>query len=111
MAVDTTREEIVVAFRGSSSLRNWIADFDFVLVSYEYCDGCFVHDGFKESWDQIKTYALSYLESAFATYPDYTLVVAGHSLGAAVGTLAATELREAGYDHQISQELISNGTH
>lgn len=106
MAVDTTREEIVVAFRGSSTIRNWIADFDFVLVPYEYCDGCYVHDGFKESWDQIKTYALSYLESAFTTYPDYTLTVTGHSLGAAVGTIAATELRETGYEPPVLEHVV-----
>lgn len=103
MAVDNTRDEIVVAFRGSSDLRNWIADFDFIQVSYDYCDGCYVHDGFKESWDEIKSYALSYVESAFATYPDYTLVVTGHSLGAAVATLAGTELRIEGYGYHIDQ--------
>lgn len=103
MAIDPTREEIVVAFRGSSSLRNWIADFDFILVSYDYCDDCYVHDGFLSSWEEIKTYAFSYVESAFTSYPDYTLVVTGHSLGAAVATLAGTEFREEGYvrSHQL----------
>lgn len=96
MAVDTVREEIVVAFRGSSDLRNWIADFDFILVPYSECTGCYVHDGFYESWQEIKSYALQYVESAFASYPEYTLVVAGHSLGAAVGTLAVVDFRNDG---------------
>lgn len=96
MAVDEVRQEIVVAFRGSSDLRNWIADFLFILVEYSYCDDCYVHDGFKQSWDEISSYAMSYVEAAFVTYPDYTLVVTGHSLGAAVATLAGTELRIAG---------------
>lgn len=30
-------------------------------------------------------------------YPDYTLVLTGHSLGAAIATLAASNLRNEGY--------------
>lgn len=97
MAVDTVREEIVVAFRGSSSLRNWMADLDFIKVSCDYTAGCKVHDGFKVSWDDISEACFALVEEAFSTYPDYTLVVTGHSLGAAVGTLAAVELRNKGY--------------
>lgn len=97
VAVDTVREEIVVAFRGSSGLRNWIADFDFILVSYTACSDCFVHDGFYDSWKEIQSYALEYVEEAYKSYPNYTLVIAGHSLGAAVGTLAAAQFRIDGY--------------
>ncbi|KAK7749772.1 hypothetical protein SLS53_000351 [Cytospora paraplurivora] len=97
VAVNTVREEIVVAFRGSSSLRNWIADLDFVKVSCDYTAGCKVHDGFKVSWDEISEYCFALVEEAFDAHPNYTLVVTGHSLGAAVGTLAAVELRNKGY--------------
>lgn len=97
VAVDTVREEIVVAFRGSSSLRNWMADLDFVQVSCDYTEGCLVHDGFKDSWNEVSANIIKYVKQAFATYPDYTLVVTGHSLGAAVGTLAVVELRNLGY--------------
>lgn len=96
VAVDKTRQEIVVAFRGSSDLRNWIADFDFIQVAYSGCTNCYVHDGFYESWKQISSYTYDYIESAYATYPDYTLVVTGHSLGAAVATIAGSDLRISG---------------
>lgn len=98
VAVDTVREEIVVAFRGSSDLRNWIADFDFILTEYSGtgCSDCYVHNGFSTSWSEIKSYAEEYVEAAYATYPDYSLVITGHSLGAAVGTIAAADFRIAG---------------
>lgn len=98
VAVDTVREEIVVAFRGSADLRNWIADFDFVLTEYSGtgCSGCSVHDGFYSSWEEIKPYAFQYVESAYAAHPGYSLVLAGHSLGAAVGTIAAADFRISG---------------
>ncbi|KAF3770910.1 alpha/beta-hydrolase [Cryphonectria parasitica EP155] len=101
VAVDPTREEIVVAFRGSSDLRNWIADFDFIEVAYSDCTGCYVHDGFYESWKEIQTYAVGYVEAAYETYPDYTLVITGHSLGAAVATLAGVQFRIDGYPCDI----------
>lgn len=95
VAVDTVRKEIVVAFRGSSDLRNWIADFLFLQVKYSGtgCSDCYVHSGFYSSWQEIKSYALAYVKSAYVTYPGYSLVLAGHSLGAAVGTIAAADFR------------------
>lgn len=104
VAIDTTRKEIVVAFRGSSDTRNWIADFDFIQVPYSECAGCFVHDGFYESWQEISSYTYEYVESAYASYPDYTLVVTGHSLGAAVATIAGSDLRINGY---VSRHIMS----
>ncbi|KAI3396447.1 hypothetical protein diail_12167 [Diaporthe ilicicola] len=97
VAVDSVRKEIVVAFRGSSGLRNWIADLIFLQVPCNYTTGCAVHSGFKIAWESISEYTLDFVQAAFATYPGYTLVVTGHSLGGAVGTLAAIELRNLGY--------------
>lgn len=97
VALDNVRKEIVVAFRGSSGLRNWIADLTFLLVPCDYTTGCAVHTGFKIAWESIREYTLGFVKSALAEYPDYTLVVTGHSLGAAVGTLAVIELRDMGY--------------
>lgn len=96
MAVDDVREEIVVAFRGTSDTQNWIADFDFIQTSFSECDDCYVHNGFYESWEEIKTYAEGFVQAAYALNPDYTLTIAGHSLGAAVATLAAVDFRIAG---------------
>ncbi|KAK7724966.1 hypothetical protein SLS63_008368 [Diaporthe eres] len=97
VALDTVRKEIVVAFRGSSGLRNWIADLTFLQVPCNYTTGCAVHSGFKIAWESIREYTLDFIKAAFAEYPGYTLVVTGHSLGGAVGTLAAIELRNLGY--------------
>ena len=37
------------------------------------------------------------VESATATHPGFQLVVVGHSLGGAIATFAATQLRNAGH--------------
>lgn len=96
VALDNVRQEIVVAFRGSDSTRNWIADFIFALVPFTECAGCYVHTGFLTSWEDVKSSALAIVEAAYLQYPGYTLVLTGHSLGAAVATLAAVDFRVAG---------------
>lgn len=95
IAVDTTNEYIILAFRGSSDLENWIADLDFPLVdATSICSGCEVHQGFWDAWETAGSDITSQVESAAATYPDYTIVATGHSLGAALAAFAANSLRE-----------------
>lgn len=97
MALDNTHDAIVLAFRGSYSVRNWITDAVFPHTQPGLCDGCTAELGFWTAWDVVKEEILAVLSSARAQNPDYKLVVVGHSLGAAIATLAATDLRNNGY--------------
>ncbi|KAL9619142.1 MAG: hypothetical protein Q9160_006231 [Pyrenula sp. 1 TL-2023] len=97
VAVDHTNSHVVVGFRGSSSLRNYIADLDFPLVPADICAGCLVHDGFWNSWLEARDGVMKAIMSIDDSYPDYSLVVTGHSLGAAIATIAAAQLRNEGH--------------
>jgi triacylglycerol lipase len=89
MANDST---VVVAFRGTEpgKLKDWMSDLD-----TQFCDGPFgkVHNGFRMAlshvWDE--------LNQCVAEFQDHgqSLWVTGHSLGAALATLAAAHWREA----------------
>ncbi|KAI9719236.1 MAG: hypothetical protein M1812_003566 [Candelaria pacifica] len=117
VAVDQTNKLITVFFRGSESIRNWVADITFVDTDTQLCDGCKAEKGFWESWEEAEkrdgiTKAVKVAKDAnkgmFLTLliveqkhktnqgADYQIVVGGHSLGAAVATLAAASLRKAG---------------
>jgi len=37
---------IIVSFRGTHDIKNWISDLDFIKTTYDKCDGCEVHKGF-----------------------------------------------------------------
>ncbi|KAK1827862.1 putative lipase protein, partial [Podospora conica] len=96
IAADHTKRAIIVSFRGSVSVRNWIVDFIFLQVPCTLSLGCLAHAGFLSAWKEISTPVLRSVAAARAAHPSYKIIVTGHSLGAAVATLAAGHLRKDG---------------
>ncbi|KAH0544741.1 hypothetical protein FGG08_001108 [Glutinoglossum americanum] len=97
VAADATNNLVVVSFRGSVSANNWIIDFLVDLVDTGLCSGCKAHTGFWISWAAARNQVLNAITTGMNLYPGYQLVVTGHSLGAAIATLAAAELRNSGH--------------
>ena len=97
VAIDPVESLIVVSLRGSDSVVNYIDDVLFLYTSCDFIPGGKVHTGFWNNWLASQSTIVSAVENATAAYPTYSLVVTGHSLGAAVATIAAAYLRENGY--------------
>ncbi|GAB1314180.1 Fungal lipase-like domain-containing protein [Madurella fahalii] len=97
VAVDPVDNLIVVSFRGSTSIRNWIGNLIFVQSPCDLVSGCLVHTGFMASWLEVADETLAAVTAARTANPTYNIRVTGYSLGGAVGTLAAAFLREAGF--------------
>lgn len=83
----------MLAFRGSYSVRNWVTDATFPFKNPGLCKGCYAETGFWDSWANVRDEILEQVKTAVAQNPDYELVVVGHSLGAAIATLAAADIR------------------
>ncbi|KAH7390318.1 lipase [Cadophora sp. MPI-SDFR-AT-0126] len=99
VALNPAKSLIIIAFAGSgNTIRNWLANFSFVQIAYTLagCKACTVHSGFAKGWDERRTVILDAVTTAKAAHPDYAVVVTGHSIGGAVGTLAGAELRSMG---------------
>lgn len=95
-----TTKSIYVVLRGSSSTMNWLDDFEVKLVPYNTfpeCN-CKVHYGFYNSALKVANKTIDSVKFLRAQYPLYSVVVTGHSYGAAVGQLLAMELERKGID-------------
>ncbi|KAH8693530.1 putative extracellular triacylglycerol lipase [Talaromyces proteolyticus] len=118
---------IVVAFRGTYSLTNTIIDLSAVPQEYvpypgdgddklyqrifteiaviDYpakCNNCTVHSGFWTSWKNTRDTVLSAVLHAKKQYPEYEIVLVGHSLGGAVAALAGLEMGLHGLNPQVT---------
>ncbi|KAK2046309.1 lipase [Colletotrichum somersetense] len=101
VASDPVRQLIMVVILGSINIRNWITDFVFVFEDCDLVEDCKVHTGFFTAWNEVKGEILDAVNATKTANPSYTVVAVGHSLGAAVVTIAGAYLRLDGYPLDI----------
>ncbi|RJE22803.1 Extracellular lipase [Aspergillus sclerotialis] len=97
VAADHTHRAIVIAFRGTVSIRSIVFDWDPVLTKTNLCPGCMAEKGFWYSWIAVRSEILETVGKAIIEYPDYQIISVGHSLGGSIATLAAASLRAHGH--------------
>ncbi|WP_410768567.1 lipase family protein [Fontibacillus sp. BL9] len=83
-------QEIIIAFRGTSSTTDWISDAIASQMRFKYIkEDCLTHRGFTHIYSSARDGIMSALTNLS---PDKTLYITGHSLGAALATLCAIDL-------------------
>lgn len=85
--------QILVSFRGSANIQNWIEDFNFELVPYSGCKGCEVHVGFLEDYRIIEEKINAKVGELLKAHPSATILATGHSLGGALSAIGGLRLR------------------
>jgi len=88
----------VLAIRGSSNTANFLKDFELGRTRLDVCEGCSAHYGFLTFWREIEKDIQDTLARLGCVPGGDPLFVTGHSLGAAVATIAAVELVAMGFD-------------
>ncbi|RYO78272.1 hypothetical protein DL766_007602 [Monosporascus sp. MC13-8B] len=101
ISVDDKNKLIVASFKGSTSIRNWIADLVFLQVPCDLVKNCALHAGFATAWGEIDDKVLAGIKAAKAANPSYKIIFTGHSLGGAVATIGAGYIRNKGYNIDI----------
>ncbi|PAV15548.1 voltage-gated potassium channel [Pyrrhoderma noxium] len=97
VARDDDRQEIIVAFRGSIQLQDFVTDLEFALVDYSSpgvsdTGGVQVHQGFLTAFNSVADIVLNIVSDQISTHPSYSLVSTGHSLGGALASLGGVSL-------------------
>ncbi|PGG99306.1 hypothetical protein AJ79_08573 [Helicocarpus griseus UAMH5409] len=117
-------KRIIIGFRGTYSITNTIVDLSAIPQVYipypapnpsdpsqHTCNNCSVHAGFMASWQSARITLVDPLKKALVKYPDYQLVLVGHSLGGAVAALAGLEFQVRGWQPQVTtfgEPMIGN---
>jgi hypothetical protein len=86
--ITETSNRILIAFRGSESIQDWIEDSKFVRRNW---NGISVHEGFSDALEEVFPQLHDYLVKQ--TRP---IIFCGHSLGGALAILAAWYARRNG---------------
>lgn len=86
-----SHNSIYVVYRGSTSIADWANNLDWMSIRYDKCSDCQVHKGFYLAEQSVIKDVISHVQALKAKYPSYTVVVTGHSLGAALATLTAMD--------------------
>lgn len=96
VAVDHNRQVIIVTIRGTLSLQDVITDMVCEPQDIPGNPGLLAHRGMVLSASNIITILETdrVLEKAFSLYPEFQLLVLGHSLGAGAATLLSFMLRD-----------------
>ena len=103
VTLDHSRQLTVITFRGTVSDVDWQTDLDFIFHdASDICEDCWVHSGFLDSWMAVKSSVLGTWNGLQTKYGNYKTVVAGHSLGGALGQICATSLKNARPNATIS---------
>ncbi|KAI9292214.1 alpha/beta-hydrolase, partial [Neoconidiobolus thromboides FSU 785] len=99
IGLDPTNKFIVVPFRGTSNIKNWVQNVKVDKVDlFSGNSKVQVHLGFKQARDALSLVYTPVVKDLLKNNPGFKLVVTGHSLGGAIANLAAIDL-------QASQQL------
>jgi predicted lipase len=89
----------VVAFRGTlpESFSNWILDLDASkFADYDSIPNAQVHSGFLDAYNSVSGPLKTAFNQLMQQYPGSNVLFTGHSMGAAMANLAATDMLAVG---------------
>lgn len=108
MGRDTASGTAFIAFRGSSDVADWIADFDFFPAPYSPVAGFGqVHAGFQDVYGCVRASIAANLPTATAGCSQ--ILITGHSLGGALAMLAAPDVAHGMPPNTIEPRLTTFG--
>ncbi|KAI9146253.1 Alpha/Beta hydrolase protein [Paraphysoderma sedebokerense] len=98
IARNDEQKRIIVGFRGTASLRNWIENLQFWRTEYPFeydtaglSKKPYVHQGFLNIYNAVRDELRAYLMHEVSVNVGYSVNFVGHSLGGALASLAVVD--------------------
>ncbi|KAJ9063796.1 hypothetical protein DSO57_1037145 [Entomophthora muscae] len=97
VTTNNVRREIVISFRGTHSIKNWIQNLNFIHADFDTVKYARVHAGFKSCSDGLTPLYLPSVRHILQNpeFANFKLVLTGHSLGGAIAVLSTLNLQKA----------------
>jgi len=109
VAYDNSLDAVVLAFRGTVDIINWISNLNFsTLAPFPKYPSVQVHSGFYDDYTSVDSQVVNLVHSFLSSFGTSTLYVTGHSLGAALAQLAAISFKMD--NPSITTHVYSYGT-
>ena len=86
-------KSIIISFRGSQNVKNWITNLNTGRSAYSSCNGCLVHSGFIAGYNLVRDTIRADVQRLTAMYRGTRIIITGHSLGGAFAILAAADIK------------------
>lgn len=99
IAVDRKKEEVILALRGTYSITEALIDLD--VETRDFCGGK-AHGGIADSTDEFWDFSGDVIKAVLDGFPEYKLVICGHSLGAGAAVLLTIKI--------YSEKLLKSST-
>jgi len=114
VAWDSQARSVLLVFRGttndsvSTAIKNWAVNLDFCKIQpFDSHPDVEVHGGFWNAWQSLKTQIVPRVAGLLKAHNANTVRVVGHSLGGAMATNAAVDLK---MEHGWSTSVINFGS-
>mgnify|MGYP001095555336 CR=1 FL=1 len=91
VAYDSKKDRIIVAFRGTTNLQNWITNLKTARTQF-LNTGTSVHIGFNSAYMSVRDKVLASVNEFLGAHRSARIMVVGHSLGGALATLCAVDI-------------------
>ncbi|KAI9293021.1 hypothetical protein K502DRAFT_294450 [Neoconidiobolus thromboides FSU 785] len=108
IGVDPAIKTIIVSYRATKTIKNWIANFDYTQVKYPDAEGnVLVHRGFYKATvatqDKSEKAVLALIQNP--EYKGYKLQITGLSLGAALSTLSSVRWNKFLQENKLNNSM------
>lgn len=92
VAYDSESSTSILAFGGTHNLDNWLEDLNAFFLNFDKCQGCEVHKGFYQAFNNLKDKILASFINLVSKHQNSRTAIIGHSLGAGMATFAFMSL-------------------
>ena len=103
---DRDLDQIVVVFRGTHNIYDWLKDIDYQQIPYPNVLNGWIHRGFYKSWTELAPKIFNDTTKLMNQYKHKAILITGHSLGAALAQISSMDIKNYAIQTNNNADII-----